>query len=788
MMSLRQDHPNSSPSWASAHPASLSLYALTPLLGRETALADLHARALDPYTRILTLSGPSGVGKSRLAVALFDLVVEEFTHGGRYVDVAGSTPANLLEEVATAVGAGGDPGRPPLDRLIEHLRGRHFFLLIDSAEHVIDAVALMVVALVAACPRLTTLVASTETLGVYGEQLIRLGPLELPGTSLTDLTTLNSVPSVRLFVHRARAVRSGFRLTPENQRAITALCNRLDGLPLAIELAAARLQLTAPQNLLAKLDGHLDLLRGTRANTLSRHLSLRESFERGWRRLSAEEQDVLLRIAVFAGEFGRAEVSAVADLRPEPAQDLLANLVDKSFLLSTERPDGDVGFRILCTTREYLLDQGGESAPCRDARERHAAYVLSHAKTAARELAGPGQGQWLDWLRQHDRDLSEAADYLVACRDALRAGELAVALRRYWMITGEPREAARRLRQALSLGAQPDALRARNLAVLGEFQTWLGDTQAAREQLSTAAELYRGIGDEASMAGCAHQRAALAYRIEGPDAARRLLKEATLGRQRVGDRAGKAFALADLAGLYRDEQAHDVARATAEDAIARLTELGDARGVAHVRYVLADVVAAQGDLTAAERHCREALVLLHGLGDRPATVTGLITQCALHTARHGRITDSWRRVARVLGAASAISCDIGGVLPRHLEMVRDGLVAEARARLGDDAFYAAWAQGGLLPEPAAVAEAVAPVAAPRSAADPGSGTLLTMREQEVANLVAEGLTNREIARRLGIAEWTVVNHMRKVMRKLRCSSRVQVARWVTQEQEKQGPG
>ncbi|HEV7898810.1 MAG TPA: LuxR C-terminal-related transcriptional regulator [Planosporangium sp.] len=749
------------------------------MLGREAILHELRIQVKDPLTRILTLTGPSGMGKSRLAVALFEEVVTDFVEGGCYLDAVANTPENLLKSLAAATGAPEGPASSVFERLVEHLSNRHFFIVIDSAEQLLEIVSSTVVTLAAACPDVTVLVVSIEKLGVYGEHVIRLGPLEIPAPSLTDLSALGRVPSAKLFVHRARAVRSGFHLTRENQQAVAELCRRLDGLPLAIELAAALLQLTGPQDLLARLDGHPDLLRGTQANTLSRHTCLEASFEKGWRRLTTDEQELLCRLAVFAGEFSHADMSAIAELPNRPTPHLLASLVDKSFLLATERPAGDISFRILRITRDYLLARAGDTT---ETRQRHADYFLALAESARPELRGSRQAWWLGRLHQYQDDLDAAVDFLVERGDGASAGRLVDALVPYWLAVGLPGVALRRLQQAQAIHGLPGVLRARLTAALGSCATVLGDLDLAEQYLS-AADRYAVNGDEADRAMCRHFMAQLAHRRGDAQAAEELLIEVAERYGRLGDRMAQACAVGDLAGVYQDEQLHEPARRLAEEAMAVLLKGGDSRRAAHLRFVLAGALYGLGDAAEAEDRCREALVLVRGVGDRAGAATGLITQAWMFANRHGRITEAWRRVARLSGAADAMLADMSATPPRHLAAVLAETVEEARARLGDDAFELGWAQGRALGMEAAVDEALAPLNASRSLDEAATGTMLTLREQEVAELVAAGLTNRAIARRLGIAEWTVVNHMRKVMRKLRCSSRVQVARWVTRQQQ-----
>ncbi|ALG09332.1 hypothetical protein AOZ06_22635 [Kibdelosporangium phytohabitans] len=317
-----------------------------PLVGREAELAALSARLLGQDVRLITVTGQVGVGKSRLVAALFERLRDQFADGGAHLDLATAD----------------------LDGL-DGLGDRHFLLAVDGCEDRTRELAPKLAALVTACPRLSVLVASPSRLGVYGEAVVRLAPLRLPDAS-ADMPAFASVPSVRLFVQRTQAVRPDFRLTETNRAAVAELCTRTDGLPLAIELLAAGMELSSPQRLIADMDRDLGCLTGTGSATLSRHHSMTAAIEWSLARLDDGERALLARLAVFTGHFDLAAATAVSR-----APQLLAGLVDKNLLSTTECQDGDLIFRMSGPTRRYLVQRDEHRA----AQRAHAEYFLGMA-------------------------------------------------------------------------------------------------------------------------------------------------------------------------------------------------------------------------------------------------------------------------------------------------------------------------------------------------------------------------------------------------------------------------
>ncbi|WP_157862262.1 ATP-binding protein [Wenjunlia vitaminophila] len=771
-------------------------YTLTPLVGRDAELADLTALALAPGgQRVLTLTGPVGAGKSRLATALFDGVAREFTDGGQYLELDALDAAGPGADLPAAIVAGLGLDTPPRSRnltptalLASHLSDRDFLLVLDCGSRPPDGVAALVDALAAAATgRLCVLTVGTEVLGVYGERRLQLAPLPVPGPGdAADLARLEQVPSVRLLVQRTRAVRPGFRLTEENREAVAELCVRLDGLPLAIELAASRLKVSSPRALLDELNRYSGVLRGTAADTMSPHLSMRDAVAHGWARLAPPTRTLLTHLAVFASTFDGSEVSGVFRLPADDAQDALEQLVDSSLLLSQEQADGSIRFRMLRTSRAHALEELERGDALRAVRADHAAYFLRQAHEAVPRLNGPEQAETLRRFGHWHEDLLVALEFLANVGDADAAASLAVACAPYWLMRGQVRAAVQRLTAvAPVVGSCRPQVTAAALSALGEAELLAGNPDGAARRLEAAQAQFDALGDLAGAALVAELRARTAQARRDLPAAVRLLHQAQQAREALGDQRGRAVVLRHLAEVCRDQG--DTARAArhAGEAVRVLEEVGDARAAAQATLVLAGSLTAPDDRDQVERMARRSLLLLLELGDLPALPPGLVVLTETLTAKHGRTGDVWERAARVLAAASELEERVGGGTAGWPEAVRETLAEQARERLGDEAFESAWRAGRALTAAQAVREAVAPVA--RSLVHPlfadDSTNALTRREQEVAALVAEGLTNREVARRLGISEWTAVNHLRKVMRKLDCASRVQVANRVLRTRE-----
>ncbi|MEU0704596.1 LuxR C-terminal-related transcriptional regulator [Streptomyces bacillaris] len=757
------------------------------LVGRESESTEILNRIADPQVSILTITGPVGVGKSRLASVIFHEISEDFRHGGCFVDISDVCDENgLLRELSAALGLA-DTAPGPL-RLVEHLRELHFLLVLDGCDRPRTLLTPIVARLARECPGLSVIVTGPERLGVYGEVRFGLQPLAVPTPeNRTDLAAVRRLPSVQLFLQRTRLVRPNFVLTEENLEAVSQLCMRTDGLPMAIEFAAARMKLLSPQRLLRQLERSLSSLSGTEFDTLSRHRGMDDAIERFLGGLTDRERDFLTRLAPFHREFDFAAADAVSTTPAAETRELLEALVDKSVLATTECADGDLLIMMLGLTRQYLLERVAGVDGLVHIRAAHARYFLSVAERAAAGLRSPAHGKWLQEIDHWLPDITGVLHHLIGAGETVTAARIASALRLYWQAGTRIREGIGWL-EACADGLPDPAVAAAAQRSLGELLLYRGELDSAEKWLTRALRGHEELGDGTGAAACLRRLALVAYGRGDLVEADRLLEECVAISWI--DAAGEyAEALRDLAECRRASGDLPGARRAVDQALDIFLSAKDVCNLALTNYVQADIMLDLGDQSAAIELYQAALLQMAELKHLAGIAIGLERFAILLTHCRGRSTDTWRRAAHAFGAAGRIRAVTGRAAPATTAIQVDSLTAHARVRLGEEEAGRLAAAGAAAGPEAAVAGLLTPLDCTKFAADwQDSDSPLTQREAEVAGLVADGLTNREIARRLGIAEWTAVNHLRKIMRKLDCSSRVQVAGWVNRRAEERVAG
>ncbi|MFF7795753.1 LuxR C-terminal-related transcriptional regulator [Streptomyces sp. NPDC007991] len=753
------------------------------LVGRQEERAELRGLLGEAAVHVVTVTGPAGVGKSRLAAAAFADVVGSFEDGGWAVDLNDVRPGQDPETVlAETLGLDTGTDRPVHTLLREYLQSRRCLLLLDGCDRMRAALVPVVTRLVNDCPRLTVLMTGIERLGVYGEVLLRLGPLELPpADGEPGLAELREIPSVKLFVERTAVSRPNFALTEHNRDAVVRLCRRTDGLPMAIEFAASRMKMLSPQRLLDELDTGLDALSGTEFDTLSRHRAMSAAIARQLEALDKHERALLRRLAVFHRAFDLPTAQAMWPGDVTELQRLLEMFVDKSLLRTDECADGELIISMLGLTRQFLLEEAHTLGESDELATAHATFCADLAESAESGLRGPEQSRWLLLIDYWRQDLIGALDFLARSGDTAGVVRIAASLHEYWQARGEVREGITRLRSGLDAG---NGLTLRQQATarlsLAELLMSACEMTAAEECLAEARAAFEELGDHAAVAACVRGAGLVALqRGDLAEADRRL--EDCVAATAGGDGAEHAEVLRILAEVRRAEGDAAGARRLAEDALAFFEQQRDVRSIALTRLVLGDVAFALGDQDRALDLYRSALQGIAGLKHLALCALGLEKFTLLLTRCRGQSMETWRRAARALGAAAGIRAATGCVAPGPVRMEVDAVAALTRVRLGDDEAAELAAVGRKSQPDAAVAAVLTPSdgVEPDPDAPDGAVNPLTPREREVAELVANGLTNREIARRLGIAEWTAVNHVRKIMRKLACTSRVQVASWMS---------
>ena len=746
----------------------------TELIGRKDEVATLRAMLEAEGARLLTLTGPGGSGKTRLAVAAATDLAGAFPGGVFFVDLSPlRDPALVLPTVAGVVGARESADVPPAEALARSLGERSVLLVLDNCEQVVDA-APDVAGLLDACPGVAALATSREPLRVWRERVFPVPPLALPEG--TTPQAVAAAPATALFVERARAVRPDFALTPENAAAVAEICRRLDGLPLAIELAAARVALLPPAALATRLDRALEVLTAGPRDAPARHRTLRAAIAWSHEMLGPEEQPLFRRLAVFAGGCSLEDVEAVCG----DGLDVLAalgGLVAKS-LLRQEDAAGEARFRMLETVREYALDRLRESGEEGALRGRHAGYFATLAERAESGVLGPAQVAWQARLARENDNLRAALGWSLDGGDAEVGLRIAAALKMFWRVQGQLREARTWLAAALARGAQaPAALRARVLDDAGSFASAQGDYERARAHQEEALALRRGVADEDQIAASLQSLGALLIRAGDYRAAAAALEEALALRRATGESHGLALVLmgrGQVATLLGDPER---AEATLHEALGLFDTLGDRRRVARCHHYLAGAALAKGALAEAAAHAAAGLAGFRGVGYRLG-----MTEC-LETAARVLLARGQAPVA-VFASAAADAARTDMALARNAPESEEhaDMVASGRRRLGEAGFTAAWERGAPTPLEGAAEHALDALRAtvpaePGRAPERGPAGSLSAREREVAGLVARGMTNRQIAEELVISERTAESHVSSVLGKLELANRAQLTAW-----------
>jgi predicted ATPase/DNA-binding CsgD family transcriptional regulator len=761
---------------------------LTSFVGREREVAEVEGLLVDH--RLLTLTGPGGSGKTRLALAVAFEVVGSFENGVWFVELAPLTDPNLVPQaVANAVGAREAPGRPLDETLFEHLRDKELLLILDNCEHLVEACAKLADALLRSCPRMRILATSRERLSVGGEGAWLVPSLDMPdllglgrGLSADELMEFSAV---RLFVERAQDAVPAFGLTERNAPVVAKLCRRLDGIPLAIELAAARVRVLSVEQISSRLEDSFALLAGGSRMADPRQRTLRAAIDWSHELLSEGERVLFRRLSVFAGGFGLEAAEKVCGgegIQEADVLELLSRLVEKSLVLVVER-DGEARYRMLETVKRYGQErlEGGEEAE--RIRERHAGYCLALAEEAETELRE--QEAWLGRLeREHDNfraALRWALDTEDAEEQATGRAQLglrlaaALAQGRFWNAYGVG-EGLRWLERGLAkTTASTSPVRAKAFRQAGYLAIWRGDYQRGGALLEEGMALYKELGDDPGVAISLFHLGQMAVHGRDRERTKALRVEAEALRKRLTDRQATGFLLVFLGMAAQDEENHDRAVALLEESLVLNRELGDMLGTAVCLTGLGVSALELGDSERAAVLYEEDLRLLRRLRDKTGTSYGLRGMAGVAALRGDA-----SRAARLWGADEALRETIGLPLSRFDRAHPDyeGLLAAARSRFDDETSWeAARADGRTMSPDDAIEyalgteEAVAP-----PPEDTTTSSLLSEREAEILKLVAEGLTNPQIAQRLYLSPRTIGQHLRSVYRKLGVPTRAAAAR------------
>jgi predicted ATPase/DNA-binding CsgD family transcriptional regulator len=747
----------------------------TSFVGRRRELAEIRKKLAS--ARLVSLVGPGGVGKTRLALRAAADLARGFGDGGWLVELAEVRDATLVPNaVLAAIDLRDQAGVQPLEILTSFWREKQLLLVFDNCEHVLDAAAQLVSLALRSAPNVRVIATSREPLQVTGEHVVPVAPLQLPqGDGTEPLAQVRENEAVVLFTERAAAASGTFVLTGANQTAVVAVCRRLDGLPLAIELAAVRTRVVSVEQILERLRDRFALLTGGSRAALPRHQTLRMTIDWSYDLLTPREQHVLRRLSVFAARFMLDDVESVCtddELSASDTLELLSSLVDKSLLVKEEFGGRDC-YRLHETMREYSTLKLRDEHEDDELSERCIDHYWERCVSADAE-GRYRLRDWLSWVELEIDNIRAVLQHCVAHGDSLRGLDVAASLRYYWITHGTT-ESIRWLDLLLAVGEASSRTQVRALSLRGWLSVLQADPAAARTWLARAIATARETQQPTELAQALSIAANAENQIGNPTGASGFLDEAEAITAAISDyaatieyvqaRAVHAFFANDM----------DAAASTSSEGMRLSRDAGDLFYLGSMLRNVAAIALTNGDLDEANAGATEALRVARQIDDRIAEFY-ILAALSWRAASSGQA----RLAARLLGAAQTIGAGAGAkIVGPHAPFQTQAKEAATRA-LGAAKFEAEFEAGKRLDRQAAVRLALGESEQSEDAAVAGTEAgPLAKREVEVAVLVAKGLSNKQIAARLFISERTVATHVGHILNKLGFNSRAQIAGWIS---------
>jgi predicted ATPase len=685
-------------------------------LGREDEVREICALLRHKDVRLVTLTGPGGIGKTHLALQVGAEMVNMFADGVWFVSLSRlADPALVLPTIAQTLGLQEAAGHPLSAFLRDHVRMRQLLLVLDNFEQVVEA-APAVAELLARSPGLMALVTSRMALRLQGEREYPIPSLALPvvrpPARPPSIEEVMDSPAVALFVARALAHAPNFHLTRATAPIVAAICARLDGLPLAITLAAAQIKVLPAPALLRRLEPRLPLLTGGARDLPERQHTMRATLDWSYDLLPPEEQRLFRRLAIFVGGF-TLEATEVICAAPEGAEPLgldvlegLGTLVDQSLVQQlvgdeAEGEGGEARFRLLYVVREYALERLEASGEADALRRAHAQYYLGQVEERALAVWGAGSGSWMAWLEREHDNFRAALGWTQEKGEAEIGLRLVGALGRFWAVRGHLREGRAWVEGLLTLGGGSEAVRARALFVGGLLTMWQGDLAAAVRWLEQATALARAVGDQRTAASALNALGTIDLHRNDMQGAEARYEESLALMRQAEDQRGIAAALLNLGVSVFYQGNLERADASFVEALALFREVGDRNSIAVALADRGGVARRRGEGPQALALGREALALAHELDD-PRRCADILEELAKTLAATGQGDQS----ARLLGAATALRETLGAPLPSHERADVEQEVAAARAAVGEEAWEASFMAGRALSLEEAIAEAL----------------------------------------------------------------------------------